>query len=172
MTEENNVVSDENEDISAPETAERPDPECSESEKDCKSDKKKAKKLESKIAEFEGALGAKEKELAEQNDKYMRMMAEYDNFRKRSAKEKEGAYADAYADALNSILPIIDNLERAVGVTDAEGVLKGRERIELARHNPVRFALAGCNHRSRRIILIRQKDCLIKLVFRKLLFAG
>ena len=55
------------------------------------------------------------------------MMADYDNFRKRSAKEKEGTYADAYADALNSIIPIIDNLERAVGVTDAEGVLKGLE---------------------------------------------
>ena len=55
------------------------------------------------------------------------MMAEYDNFRKRSAKEKEGTYADAYADALTSILPIIDNLERAVGVSEAEAVLKGLE---------------------------------------------
>ena len=96
-------------------------------EKEVKSDKKKSKKLEGKIEELEKALAAKEKELAEQNDKYMRMMAEYDNFRKRSAKEKEGTYADAYADALNSIIPIIDNLERAVGVTDADGVLKGLE---------------------------------------------
>ena len=55
------------------------------------------------------------------------MMAEYDNFRKRSAKEREGTYADAYADALTAILPIIDNLERAVGVSEAEAVLKGLE---------------------------------------------
>ena len=96
-------------------------------EKETKSDKKKSKKLEGKIEELEKALAAKDVELAEQNDKYMRMMAEYDNFRKRSAKEKEGTYADAYADALSSIIPIIDNLERAVGVTDAEGVLKGLE---------------------------------------------
>ena len=96
-------------------------------EKEVKSDKKKSKKLEGKIEELEKALAAKECELAEQNDKYMRMMAEYDNFRKRSAKEKEGTYADAYADALTSIIPIIDNLERAVGVTDADGVLKGLE---------------------------------------------
>ena len=96
-------------------------------EKEVKSDKKKSKKLEGKIEELEKALAAKETELGEQNDKYMRMMAEYDNFRKRSAKEKEGTYADAYADALTSIIPIIDNLERAVGVTDAEGVLKGLE---------------------------------------------
>ena len=88
--------------------------------KETKADKKKNKKLEGRIAELEAAL-------AEQNDKYMRMMAEYDNFRKRSAKEKEGTYADAYADALTSIIPIIDNLERAVGITDAEGVLKGLE---------------------------------------------
>ena len=95
--------------------------------KESRADKKKVKKLESKIAELEGELEAKAKELSEQNDKYMRMMAEYDNFRKRSAKEREGTYADAYADALASILPIIDNLERAVGVTEADGVLKGLE---------------------------------------------
>ena len=95
--------------------------------KESRADKKKVKKLESKIAELEGELEAKAKELSEQNDKYMRMMAEYDNFRKRSAKERDGTYADAYADALVSILPIIDNLERAVGVTEADGVLKGLE---------------------------------------------
>ena len=92
-----------------------------------KEEKKKSKKSDPRIEELEKALAAKENELAEQNDKYMRMMAEYDNFRKRSAKEKEGTYADAYADALTSIIPIIDNLERAVGVTDADGVLKGLE---------------------------------------------
>ena len=96
-------------------------------EKESKADKKKAKKQDAKIAELEKALAEKDAALAEQNDKYMRMMAEYDNFRKRSAKEKEGTYADAYADALTSILPIIDNLERAVGVSEAEAVLRGLE---------------------------------------------
>ena len=42
----------------------------------------------------------------------MRLYAEYDNFRRRSQKEKEGTYADAYIDALTQILPILDNLER------------------------------------------------------------
>ena len=96
-------------------------------DKETKAEKKKAKKTDSKIAELEKALAEKDALLAEQNDKYMRMMAEYDNFRKRSAKEKEGTYADAYADALTSILPIVDNLERAVGVSEAEAVLKGLE---------------------------------------------
>ena len=96
-------------------------------EKESKSDKKKNKKLEEKISALEAEVEAKKAEIAGLNDKYMRMAAEYDNFRKRSAKEKEGIYADAYSDALSSILPIIDNLERAVGITDSEGVAKGLE---------------------------------------------
>ena len=43
-------------------------------------------------------------DLAALNDKYLRMMAEYDNFRKRSGKEREGVYADAYGEALAAIL--------------------------------------------------------------------
>ena len=109
------------------ETVAAEEPEVESEEKESKADKKKAKKQDAKIAELEKKLAEKDAALAEQNDKYMRMMAEYDNFRKRSAKEKEGTYADAYDDALTSIIPIIDNLERAVGVTDAEGVLKGLE---------------------------------------------
>ncbi len=88
---------------------------------------KKAKKLEAKLSELEAALSAKDEELAALNDKYLRVVAEYDNFRKRSAKEKEGIYSDAYADALGSIIPMIDNLERAVGVESAEAVAKGLE---------------------------------------------
>lgn len=95
--------------------------------KENKGDKKKLKKLECELNELKAMLEEKNGEIAELNDRYMRMAAEYDNFRKRSAKEKEGIYADAYSDALSSILPIIDNLERAVGITDAEGVAKGLE---------------------------------------------
>lgn len=94
---------------------------------DEKAEKKKNKKADAKIAELEGKLAEAANALAEQNDKYMRMAAEYDNFRKRSAKEKDGIYADAYADAVKSILPIIDNLERAVGVEGADTVAKGLE---------------------------------------------
>lgn len=50
---------------------------------------------------------------AELNDKYLRVVAEYDNFRKRSAKEKEEIYTNAYIDAIKQILPIVDNMERA-----------------------------------------------------------
>ena len=96
-------------------------------EKGSKSDKKKQKKLEAQISELEKKLESKDAELAEQNDRYMRMLAEYDNFRKRTVKEKEAIHADAYGEALKAILPIVDNLERAVGVSDAEGLSKGLE---------------------------------------------
>ena len=96
-------------------------------EKETKAEKKKAKKTDSKIAELEKALAEKDALLAEQNDKYMRMMAEYDNFRKRSAKEKEGVYADAYSDCIANLLPILDNLERASGSDNFEAVRKGLE---------------------------------------------
>ena len=76
-------------------------------------EKKKIKKLESELAETKAALVAKDGELAALNDQYLRICAEYDNFRKRSAKEREGIYADSCADVLTQILPILDNLERA-----------------------------------------------------------
>ena len=85
-----------------------------------KGDKKKIKALEKELEEA--------KKLAEEtNEKYLRMLAEYDNFRKRSAKERESVYADAYTDALMSVLPVLDNLERAEGCSDAEGLSKGLE---------------------------------------------
>ena len=69
-------------------------------------ERRKSKKLEAEIEKLNASL-------SEEQDKYMRLYAEYDNFRKRSAKEREGVYADAYCDALTQILPILDTLERA-----------------------------------------------------------
>ena len=82
-------------------------------EKSAKSEKKKTKKLEGEIAELKKMLDEKNKEVSELNDKYLRLCAEYDNFRRRTAKEKESAYADACCDTLEQILPVLDNLERA-----------------------------------------------------------
>ena len=59
----------------------------------------------------------------------MRMLAEYDNYRKRSIKEKKCCYNDAYCDAVSLILPVLDNLERARGFSDVEAVTKGIEMI-------------------------------------------
>ena len=53
-------------------------------------------------------------QLAAERDKYLRLAAEYDNFRKRSAKEQQAAYAGARADTVTRLLPVYDNLERAL----------------------------------------------------------
>ena len=94
---------------------------------DAKADKKKVKKLEAEIAELQKQVEEKDTAMKECEDKYLRMMAEYDNFRKRSAKEKEGVYADAYADCIANLLPILDNLERAGCSDNFEAVKKGLE---------------------------------------------
>ena len=54
------------------------------------------------------------KQLAEEHDKYLRLAAEYDNYRKRTAKEKESIYADAKIDTIKGMLPVYDNLERGL----------------------------------------------------------
>ena len=81
--------------------------------KETRAEKKQQKKLESTLAETEKELEKAKEELAASNDRYMRMLAEYDNYRKRTQKEKDTIYADAYSDAMKQILPIIDNLELA-----------------------------------------------------------
>jgi molecular chaperone GrpE len=66
--------------------------------------------------------------LAGQEDKFLRLAAEYDNFRRRTQKEKEGIYADATANAVKALLPVYDNLERAMKQdTDDEAYKKGVE---------------------------------------------
>ena len=92
---------------------------------------KKAKKSEKKANN--DALTAEkeklEKELAETKDSYMRILAEYDNFRKRSQREKESAYGDSKASTLALLLPVIDNFDRAIDnkTDDIEGYRKGIE---------------------------------------------
>lgn len=72
------------------------------------------------------------KELQESQDRYLRLMAEYDNFRKRTAKEKEGIYADATVTAYSGLLPVLDNFERAFESPDAspEDFRKGVEMTQ------------------------------------------
>ena len=54
------------------------------------------------------------KSLADEQDKYLRLAAEYDNYRKRTAKEKESLYTDAKIDTVNALLGVYDNLERGI----------------------------------------------------------
>lgn len=66
--------------------------------------------------------------LAAEEDKYLRLLAEYDNFRKRSQKEKEDLYTCIRAETVEKFLPVYDNLERALNVPTAdEAYRKGVE---------------------------------------------
>jgi len=84
---------------------------------------KKEKKPDKK--ELEAQVASLKTELAEQNDKYLRMAAEYDNFRRRSREEKDSIYENALVDTVGELLPIIDNLERAALYDDGEKVKEG-----------------------------------------------
>ena len=83
-------------------------------------------------ADLEAALAVMEKakaEAAANRESLLRVSAEYDNFRKRTVKEKEALYADGFAAALTAVLPVIDNLERAVAFSDGDGLKKGLEQV-------------------------------------------
>ena len=98
------------------ETASQPE------KKEKKNDQKKIK------AELAAALDEAKRlkeELEAEKDKCLRIAAEYDNFRRRTQKEKEGIYTDATCGAVKEILPLLDNLERAGQFTEAEKVAEG-----------------------------------------------
>ena len=62
--------------------------------------------------------------LAVQEEKFLRLAAEYDNFRKRSQKEKESTWTDARAETVKAFLPVYDNLERALKQETADEAYK------------------------------------------------
>ena len=67
---------------------------------------------------------------AAEQEKYLRLAAEYDNFRKRSAKEREMIYSSARIDVITKLLPVYDNLERALKMEcEDESFYKGVEMI-------------------------------------------
>ena len=69
-----------------------------------------------------------QKKLDEANDKLLRTAAEYDNFRRRSQKEKEAIYTDSKTEIIGKLLPVIDNFERAAAAeSDPENYKKGIE---------------------------------------------
>ncbi len=90
-------------------------------------------------------------ELALKNDQLLRLAAEYDNFRKRSQREKEGIYSDVKANVLGDFLPITDNFKRALENTSGtvEDCLKGIEMISnqfneaLKKHGVEEFGEVG-----------------------------
>ena len=89
----------------APETAEAP---------------KEAEEMPAENSELE----ALKKKAAEQEEKYLRLAAEYDNYRTRTAKEKENLWTEAKVDTVKTLLPVYDNLERAMNQETADEAYK------------------------------------------------
>ena len=86
-----------------------------------KTEEKAKKKKADKTAEFLA-------ELAARDDKYLRLLAEYDNYKKRTVKERDAIELSAKADAFSAMLPLADNVERAVkSAGDADSLKSGIE---------------------------------------------
>jgi molecular chaperone GrpE len=85
--------------------------------------KEEPEKEEKNSKKAEKEIESLNKKLAEYDDRYLRLAAEYDNYRKRSVKEKSDAYADAYIDAVKAILPLADSLDKALEFSpDDDGI--------------------------------------------------
>ena len=70
--------------------------------------------------------------MADQEDKFLRLAAEYDNFRRRSRQEKDAIYMDAKADTVKAFLPVYDNLERAMKQDTADEAYKKGVEMTMA----------------------------------------
>lgn len=79
-------------------------------------------------AKFEELIAEKEKKISELDDKFKRLFAEFDNFRKRSDSEKSGMYSEGEKAVLEKVLPLIDNFERALANVPED--LKGNAYVD------------------------------------------
>ena len=76
--------------------------------------------------------------LAEAEDKYLRLYAEFENYKKRTQKEKDARYADAVIDSVAEILPVLDNLDRALAVeVTSEDAKSFKEGVEMTKKQMV-----------------------------------
>ena len=109
---------DEEKETQAPEAAEQT-PE-QEPEKQEKAEKKEKKKTYTLTQEQMEAAELAARQLEAAKDQYARLAAEYDNYRKRTTKEKETIYQDAKLDTIKAFLAVYDNLERAMATEGGE----------------------------------------------------
>lgn len=83
-----------------------------------------------KIKELTNQIEEKKAELEEKDDRLKRLMAEFDNFKKRSQKERDLLYNSLVSDIFQNLLPVIDNLEKASSVkTEDENYKQGVEMV-------------------------------------------
>ncbi|MCR5041184.1 MAG: nucleotide exchange factor GrpE [Clostridia bacterium] len=96
--------------------------------KDQKEKKMSSAQYRAKIDALEAELEKAKADLEAAKDSHLRTLAEYDNYRKRTAREKDELYVSSKADVIGRLLPIIDNFDRAAGAqSDYETYKKGIE---------------------------------------------
>lgn len=93
------------------------------------SDEKKELKL--KLKDFKQKLEESQSQVEAMKDSYQRLAAEFENYKKRTQKEKEAIYVDSVADTIKTVLPVIDNFERALAAEtqNAQSIKEGMDMI-------------------------------------------
>lgn len=116
-------MAEENKNIN-PETAE-----AAVNETEAKGKKSKKSEKKNEVEALKAEIERLQADLTASKDAYLRILAEYDNYRKRSQREKEASYGDAKANTLKQLLPVIDNFGRATEnkTDDIEVYRKGIE---------------------------------------------
>lgn len=94
---------------------------------------KKEKEMEKKVMELEQKVAQMEEKAAKDKDDYLRLMAEFDNFRRRTSQEKLELVSMASTDTIKGLLPVLDDCERALKVLlesdDSDAAKEGTELI-------------------------------------------
>ena len=102
------------------------------SKKETKKDKK-VEEMELKVQEMEKKIAELEEKAAKDKDDYIRLMAEFDNFRRRTSQEKLELVSMASTDTIKGLLPVLDDCERALKVllesNDSDAAKEGTELI-------------------------------------------
>lgn len=91
-----------------------------------------------------------QKELEELTDRYKRILAEFENYKKRSAKERESLYASILSDIVTPMLPVLDNLEKAVEVKTEDEAYKAGIDLVLKQFKDVLNSLRSKRNRNSR----------------------
>lgn len=95
-----------------------------------KTENEKVNKNADEVIELKKQIDSQKIELAETEDRLKRVAAEFDNYKKRSAKEREGLHSSILSDIVSSFLPILDNLEKALEAkTEDENYKQGIELV-------------------------------------------
>ena len=113
------------------------------SKKEQKKEMKKVEDLEKKLAEAQKAAEAAEAKAQDAKEDYLRLMAEFETFRRRNAEEKLSLVASAASDTIKGFLPVLDDLDAAMKVLEQSEDKSGLEGISLI-YNKLIAYLKSC----------------------------